>query len=109
MTFEFVKKCLKNLKAFQLGGEVFSGELYNKLIKYTSAKIYNGYGPAEVSACSSNKLVLSSDNINIGRPINNIKILILNKNIPSERLSHAWSSKGKRAIYLKTESQNMLL
>ena len=78
---ESTAKCLKNLKAFQLGGEVFSGELYNKLIKYTSAKIYNGYGPAEVSACSSNKLVLSPDNINIGKPINNIKILILNKDM----------------------------
>ena len=76
-----IASSLQNLKAFQLGGEVFTQALFTKIRKYTSAKIYNGYGPAEVSACSSNKLVLSKDDINIGHPINNVKILILDKNM----------------------------
>lgn len=71
-------KCLKTLKGFQLGGEVFSSNLYEKLYHYTNAKIYNGYGPTEITACCSNKLITSKNNINIGTPIPNTEIFILN-------------------------------
>ena len=74
-------ECLKVLKAFQLGGEVFTSTLYEKLTKYTNAKIYNGYGPTEITACCSNKLVTSKNNINIGSPIPNTKIYILDNNM----------------------------
>lgn len=84
-------KCLKVLKSFQLGGEVFSSSLYERLSKYTNAKIYNGYGPTEITACCSNKLVTSKSNINIGTPIPNTEIYILNDdmnicpiNVPGE-------------------------
>lgn len=70
-------KCLKVLKGFQLGGEVFSNNLYERLSKYTNAKIYNGYGPTEITACCSNKLITSKNNMNIGSPIPNTEIYIL--------------------------------
>lgn len=70
-------KCLKVVKGFQLGGEVFSSNLYERLSKYTNAKIYNGYGPTEITACCSNKLIASKNNINIGKPIPNTEIYIL--------------------------------
>ena len=72
--------CLKNVKVIQLGGEVFKESLYKKLKKSTSARIYNGYGPSECTACASNKLVENSDNICIGRPFLNTKIYIMNNN-----------------------------
>ncbi len=71
-------KCLKNVKVIQLGGEVFKESLYIKLRKATSARIYNGYGPSECTACASNKLVESSNNICIGKPFLNTKIFIMN-------------------------------
>lgn len=74
-------KCLKMLKAFQLGGEVFTPSLYEKLSKCTNAKIYNGYGPTEITACCSNKLINSKNNINIGTPIPNNKIYIVDNNM----------------------------
>jgi len=74
-------KCLKTLKGFQLGGEVFTPELYTKLLKYTDAKIYNGYGPTEITACCSNKAVTSKNDINIGTPIPNTEIYILDKDM----------------------------
>ena len=74
-------QCLKCLKGIQLGGEVFSANLYEKLKKYTKAKIYNGYGPTEITACCSNKLVTSKNNINIGKPIPNTQIYILDKDM----------------------------
>ena len=71
-------KCLKNVKVIQLGGEVFKESLYDKLSKVTSARIYNGYGPSECTACSSNKLVTDAKNICIGKPFLNVKIYIMN-------------------------------
>lgn len=71
---------LKNVKAFQLGGEKFTPALYEKLRKVTNAKIYNGYGPTEITACCSNKLINSSD-ITIGKPIGNVQIYICNSNM----------------------------
>ena len=71
-------KCLKNVKVIQLGGEVFKESLYIKLRKATSARIYNGYGPSECTACATNKLVESPNNICIGKPFLNTKIFIMN-------------------------------
>ncbi len=75
-----ISDCLKNVKAFQLGGEVFTPQLYLQLQKNTNARMYNGYGPTETTACVCNKLV-SMDDINIGKPISNIKIYICNNNL----------------------------
>ena len=71
--------CLKYLKAFLLGGEVFTKTLYHNLRKYTNAEIFNGYGPTEVSACSNIKHIVSEDDINIGSSIPNVNVYILNK------------------------------
>ena len=84
------RACLKNLKAFLLGGEIFPKSLYNDLVKYTDAKMFNGYGPTEVSACCSIKEI-KDENINIGKPMFNTNILVLDKdmnlcpiNVPGE-------------------------
>lgn len=77
------KECnnpLKNVKAFQLGGEIFSIGLYKKLVKNTNAKIFNGYGPTEITACCTNKLV-TSEKITIGKPISNIQAYICDNNL----------------------------
>ena len=71
---------LEHLKAFQLGGEKLTAQLYEKLLKYTKAKIYNGYGPTEATACCTNKL-LNSSNITIGKPLPNVQIYICDANI----------------------------
>ena len=71
---------LKNVKAFQLGGEKFTKSLYLKLKNYTNAYIYNGYGPTEITACCTNKLI-NYDEINIGKPIPNVQVYICNSSI----------------------------
>ena len=67
---------LRGLKAIILGGEAFPRELYSELKKYTDAKIYNIYGPAETTVWSSNAEAVNDD-ITIGRPIANTQIYIL--------------------------------
>ena len=71
---------LKNLKSFLLGGEKLTGNLYNKLREATNSKIFNGYGPTEISACCSVKLV-SSEDVTIGTPISNMKMYICDSNM----------------------------
>lgn len=73
--------CLKNVKIIQLGGEVFKPSLYSRLSSYTNAKIFNGYGPSECTACASNKEIINEDNITIGKPFLNTRIYILNDDL----------------------------
>ena len=82
-------KCMENLKIIQLGGEVFTLELKQRLQKCTNARLYNGYGPTEITACCTMKKV--EDNVSLGRPLCNTQIYILNEdnnicpiNIPGE-------------------------
>lgn len=70
---------LSKLKMLILGGEALPSDLYEEIKKYTSADVFNIYGPAETTVWSTNKLVNSND-ITIDRPIANTQIYILDKN-----------------------------
>ena len=69
---------LSRLKAIILGGEALPTDLYEELKRYTSAEIFNIYGPAETTVWSTNKLVESTD-ITIGKPIANTQVYILDQ------------------------------
>ena len=66
---------LKNVKAFLLGGEKFTSNLYNRLQKITDAKIFNSYGPTEITSACTNKLI-TSDDITVGKPLPNTHVYI---------------------------------
>ena len=77
------KECgnpIEDLKAFQLGGEKFTPQLYKRLRSCTKAQIFNGYGPTEITACCLNKLV-NSDNVTIGKPLQNVQTYICDSNM----------------------------
>ena len=73
-------ECLRNVKVFQLGGEVFTKTLYRKLRASTNGDIHNGYGPSECTACSTNKKITDENDINIGKPYLNVNVKIENSN-----------------------------
>ena len=78
-----MKECgnpLENLKGFQLGGEKLTENLCNRLMKKSKAKIYNGYGPTEITAFCTNKLI-SKDDVTIGKPISNVQVYICDANM----------------------------
>lgn len=52
---------LKKLKAIILGGEALSADLYEELLTYTNANIFNIYGPAETTVWSTNKKMKGID------------------------------------------------
>ncbi|MCK4261003.1 MAG: amino acid adenylation domain-containing protein, partial [Halanaerobiales bacterium] len=71
--------CLQNVKEIMIGGEAFPKALLEEIREVTMAKIYNMYGPTETTVWSSIKDLSESEEINIGRPIANTAIYILDK------------------------------
>ncbi|MFT7901178.1 MULTISPECIES: amino acid adenylation domain-containing protein [Flavobacteriaceae] len=74
----------RNIKAL-CGGDLLSNKLTSKLLENFS-EVWNMYGPTETTIWSSaKKIEKEDDSNNIGKPINNTKLYILNKNL--ERVS----------------------
>ena len=71
---------LKYIRILMIAAENFSPELYAFLKENTSAKIFNGYGPSETTIGVSFGELTSTD-INIGKPIANTQIYIVDKYI----------------------------
>ncbi len=67
---------LQTLKSIVLGGEALTTDLYLELRRYTNARIFNIYGPAETTVWSTNKKI-ENTSITIGKPIANTQIYIL--------------------------------
>ena len=77
------KECdnpLKHVKAFLLGGEKFTDNLFYRLKQSSNAKMFNGYGPTEITACCS-IMEASSTPITIGKPLPNTQIYVCDKNL----------------------------
>ena len=71
---------LKNVKAMLFGGEKFTNNLYNRLQTVTNSKIFNSYGPTEITSACTNKLITSCD-ITVGKPLPNTKVYICDNNL----------------------------
>ncbi len=72
--------CLENIKEIMIGGEAFPKALLCDLKKVTRARIYNMYGPTETTVWSTVSDLTGSDSIDIGKPIANTGIYILDQN-----------------------------
>ena len=72
--------CLKNVKEIMIGGEPFPLSLLRTLQSKTTAKIYNMYGPTETTIWSTVSELTHKDKIDIGRPIKNTEIYIVDEN-----------------------------
>ncbi len=73
-------KALSRCKVIMCGGEKYSEKLLQKLQSTTKAKIFNTYGPTEISvSCNASELT-ASDCVNVGRPLHNVTEYIVDKN-----------------------------
>ena len=70
---------IKNLSVIMLGGEPFPYKLLQELKNITNSEIYNMYGPTETTVWSSIKNLSQINSINIGKPIANTQMYILDK------------------------------
>ncbi|MCO5947005.1 non-ribosomal peptide synthetase [Mucilaginibacter flavidus] len=64
------------------GGEALPKDLVGKLTVRTS-QLWNMYGPTETTIWSTIKLIESSEEITIGRPIDNTQVYIVDENLNS--------------------------
>ncbi|MGN1299484.1 MAG: amino acid adenylation domain-containing protein [Candidatus Scatovivens sp.] len=77
---ENIKK-LSNIKYVILAGEALPTSLVNRLKSLGVKKIYNGYGPSETTVFSTFTDVTNLTKVNIGRPLQNTQIYILDKEL----------------------------
>ena len=73
---------LKYLKLIIIGGEKLERELVEKLSKITQAKLLNIYGPTETTVWATRYEINPNDiskEIPIGKPINNMRVYIIDK------------------------------
>ncbi|MEK5408520.1 amino acid adenylation domain-containing protein [Paenibacillus sp. FSL W8-0439] len=76
------QRFVKSLQTILVGGEPLPDELIQHVRKSTSAEIYNMYGPTETTIWSSiRKVQGKSNHNNIGRPIANTQMYILNQEL----------------------------
>lgn len=71
--------CMKKLKVIMVGGEAFPQNLFNELKALTDARIFNMYGPTETTVWSTIGEIVSPDRIDIGYPIANTRVYLLDK------------------------------
>ncbi|MCK5056810.1 MAG: amino acid adenylation domain-containing protein, partial [Candidatus Aminicenantes bacterium] len=71
--------CLKGIKELLVGGEAFPEDVNKNLQKEFRGKIYNLYGPTETTVWSTLKDISGINEINIGKPIANTCVYILDK------------------------------
>ncbi|NOQ25909.1 MAG: amino acid adenylation domain-containing protein, partial [Bacteroidales bacterium] len=69
----------EKIKIILIGGEELPLELLSKLRALYSGKIYNMYGPTETTIWSTYKDVSGKLALNIGKPISNTQMFVLNK------------------------------
>lgn len=70
---------IKNMKKILIGGEKVTENVVNKIKEISNSQIFNVYGPTETTIWSSVKMLNESENINVGKPIMNTKMLILDR------------------------------
>ena len=72
---------ITRLKVIMLGGESFPEKLLFELQKLTTSRIYNMYGPTETTVWSTIQDLTNVESINIGQPIINTSIYILDNKL----------------------------
>ena len=77
---ENIKK-LSKIKYAILAGEALPNHLVSRLKSLGVKKIYNGYGPSETTVFSTFTDVTDLNTVNIGRPLLNTQIYILDNNL----------------------------
>ncbi|MDM5281496.1 amino acid adenylation domain-containing protein [Paenibacillus silvae] len=71
---------LKTVKNILFGGEVLTTQLVMEVQKYTSANLYNGYGPSEAAVYTTIHHVEDPEYITIGKPVANVNLYVISKN-----------------------------
>lgn len=104
---EAASKVYANIEKIIIGGEQFPEDLLATLQQYKNLEIFNVYGPTETCIWSTVKDLTEEKTVNIGRPIRNTELYILDDNmnlVLEETPGNLWIGGSGVAIgYLNNE------
>ena len=70
-------RAIAGVKICRAGGEKFSDQLLAQLRSVTQARIFNCYGPTEITVASNNKELTHAATVTVGRPQLNVKEFVV--------------------------------
>ena len=70
-------RAIADVKICRAGGEKFSDQLLSQLHRITQARIFNCYGPTEITVASNNKELTQAATVTVGRPQLNVKEFVV--------------------------------
>ncbi len=68
---------IAQVKICRAGGEKFSNALLQQMRRVTKARIFNCYGPTEITVASNNKELTHAELVTVGRPQLNVKEFVV--------------------------------
>ncbi len=77
LTSDDFNKAIANIKIVRAGGEKFSDSLLKQVRSVTKARIFNCYGPTEITVASNNKELTRAYLVTVGKPQLNVKEFIV--------------------------------
>lgn len=81
MSVTQLHEALSRIKVFDIGAESFPAPLYEAIRRINpDARIQNGYGPTETTITATMKVLESSGNITIGKPLANVFCYVIDEN-----------------------------
>ncbi|WDF02031.1 non-ribosomal peptide synthetase/type I polyketide synthase [Shouchella hunanensis] len=102
------KETLYQIQTLVVGGESFPTELLETLREFENLRVFNVYGPTETCIWSTFKELTVSNAINVGSPIMNTNVYILDENmniLPEGIEGDLWiGGKGLSKGYINLES-----
>ena len=70
-------RAISQVAICRAGGEKFSDQLLYRMRKATKARIFNCYGPTEITVASNNKELTTADIVTVGKPQLNVREFIV--------------------------------
>jgi acyl-coenzyme A synthetase/AMP-(fatty) acid ligase len=79
ITSDDFSKAISNIRLISVGGEKFPAQLLEQLKGITKARIFNCYGPTEITVASNNVELNDSNIVTVGRPQLNVHEFIVDQ------------------------------
>ena len=79
LTSEDFCDAISRINIVRAGGEKFSDQLLTQLRSVTPARIFNCYGPTEITVASNNKELTHAEVVTVGKPQLNVKEFIVDQ------------------------------
>ena len=79
LTSEDFCDAISRINIVRAGGEKFSDQLLEQMRKVTPARIFNCYGPTEITVASNNKELTHADMVTVGKPQLNVVEFIVDQ------------------------------